>query len=139
MGRSLLAIAISFVAIAALTLGTDFALRAAVPSLYEANGGTFSAPVLMLMLAYVGMYAVGGCYVCAALAPSHPRVHAAVLGVLGLGATVWASVQQWELRPAWYHVVSIALVLVYAGLGGQLRIMQLDQQQPKRIGGARHA
>lgn len=139
MGRSLMAIAVAFVAIAALTLGTDVALRAAVPSLYEANGATFSAPVLLLMLAYVGMYAVGGCYLCAALAPSHPRVHAALLGMLGLGATVWASLRHWELRPTWYHIVSMALVLVYAGVGGQLRVMQLELQQPKRIGGARHA
>jgi drug/metabolite transporter (DMT)-like permease len=139
MGRSLFAIATGFVLIAALTLGTDLALHAAVPSLYDASGATQSAPVLLLMMAYVALYAVGGCYLCARLAPSHPRVHTALLGVLGLAATTWASLQQRELRPAWFHVVSILLVMVYAMLGGQLRVMELEQRPSHRLGAARAA
>lgn len=139
MGRSLFAIATGFVLIAACTLGTDFALHVAVPSLYDANGGTQSAPVLLLMMAYVALYAVGGCYLCARLAPSRPLLHTALLGGLGLVATIWASVQQWELRPSWFHLLSILLVMVYALIGGQLRVLELEQRPTRRFGAARTA
>ena len=139
MGRSLLAIATGFVLIAACTLGTDYALHVAVPSLYDGNGATQSAPVLLLMMAYVALYAVGGCYLCARLTPSRPRVHTIVLGLLGVVATTWASVQHWELRPAWFHVLSIVLVMVYALIGGQLRVIELEQRPARRLGAARPA
>ncbi|MBY0490685.1 MAG: hypothetical protein K2R93_12660 [Gemmatimonadaceae bacterium] len=139
MGRSLFAIATGFVLIAALTLGTDLALHVAVPSLYDANGGTQSAPVLLLMMAYVALYAIGGCYLCARLAPSHPRVHTTMLGVLGLIATTWAGMHQWDLRPSWFHVLSIVLVMVYATIGGQLRVMELEQRPARRLSAARAA
>lgn len=139
MGRSLFAIATGFVLIAACTLGTDYALHVAVPSLYDANGGTQSAPVLLLMMAYVALYAVGGCYLCARLAPSRPRLHTALLGILGLLATTWASLYQWELRPPWFHFLSILLVMVYAMIGGQLRVAELDQRPSRRLGAAHPA
>lgn len=139
MGRSLFAVAAGFILIAALTLGTDVALRVAVPSLYDANGATNSAPVLLLMMAYVALYAVGGCYACARLAPSRPLLHALVLGVLGLGATIGASVLRWELRPTWYHILSIGLVLVYAVIGGQLRVLEVARVTAHPFGRPRPA
>lgn len=134
MSRSLFAVVSGFAVIATLTLGTDLALRSAVPSLYDANGATRSAPLLLLMMAYVALYAVGGCYLCARLAPARPRLHTAALGVLGLVTTTWASLQQWDLRPSWFHLVSIALVMVYAMIGGQLRVRELDRRPPHRLG-----
>jgi hypothetical protein len=139
MGRSLFAIAMGFVLIASLTLGTDVALRIAVPSLYDATGATQSAPVLLLMMAYIAMYAVGGCYWCARLAPSRPLLHACLLGVLGLVATIGASIYRWDLRPSWFHVVSVALVMVYAFIGGQLRVLELSGRPARPMGAPRTA
>jgi hypothetical protein len=59
--------------------------------------------------------------------------------VLGLIATGWATAQQWPLRPAWFHLLSLLLVMVYAAIGGQLRVMELEQRPARRLRAARAA
>jgi hypothetical protein len=136
MGRSLLAIATGFILIAALSIGTDVALMAAMPSLYEADGSTTSLPVLLLTIAYVGLYATGGCYLSARLAPAHPMRHALILGVLGLIFNIAGSVSRWNMAPAWYHLTSIALVMCYAVIGGRLREQELASRAGAGLSGA---
>jgi hypothetical protein len=139
MGRSLFAIAVGFILIAALSIGTDVVLMTAMPSLYEANGSTTSLPVLLLTIAYVGLYATGGCYLCARLAPSRPMRHALVLGALGLAFGVVGSITRWNMAPAWYHVLSMGLVMVYAWIGGWLREQELASQRANGLTGVRPA
>jgi hypothetical protein len=95
--------------------------------------------VLLLMMAYIAMYAVGGCYVCARLAPSRPLLHACLLGVLGLVATIYASWYSRELRPGWFHIVSVCLVMVYAVIGGQLRVMEVAKRSSRSFTSPRTA
>ncbi|CAA9303943.1 MAG: hypothetical protein AVDCRST_MAG40-543, partial [uncultured Gemmatimonadaceae bacterium] len=118
---SIVAVAVGFVLIAALAFGTDALLRAALPGSFDASGRITSTPLLLLTLAYVGVYAVAGCYTAAALAPGRPMRHALVLGALGLVFTALGTAAAWHSAPAWYHAVSLLLVLPYAWLGGRLR------------------
>lgn len=125
MPRSVIAIVVGFVVIAAFAFGTDALLRAALPGQFDANGRVDSVPLLTLTLAYITLYATFGCYVTARLAPSRPTRHALVLGLLGLASNVVGTVQMWHTAPAWYHVAALALVMPTAWLGGRLRERQL--------------
>ena len=125
MGRSILAIVVGFLVIGALAFGADAVVRAAAPGAFDAAGRTDSVPLLLLSLAYVGVFATAGCYLTARLAPDRPMRHALILGLLGLILNVVGSAQMWDSAPAWYHVVAIAMVMPYAWLGGWLRERQL--------------
>jgi hypothetical protein len=99
-----------------------------MPGAFDGTGRTESVPVLLLTQAYVGIFAVAGCYLAARLAPSRPLAHALALGVLGLVFNLAGSIAMWHAAPAWYHVVGLSLVLPYAWLGGRLREVQLATQ-----------
>lgn len=118
--RSILAIVVGFVFIAVLSFGTDALVRVSLPEAFEPSGRTDRLSILLLSLAYVGVYAVVGCYLTARLAPSRPMLHALVLGILGLIFTVAGTIAMWSMAPAWYNVLSLALVMPYAWIGGQL-------------------
>jgi hypothetical protein len=133
MSRSLLAVITGFLLIATLSVGTDMVLRMAVPSLFEVDGSTTSAPILLLTIAYVGLYATLGCYLAARMAPSAPMRHALVLGVLGLAFNVAGAVSIWAQYPVWYHVMSLLLVMVWAWLGGRMREQEAPQSSSRTL------
>lgn len=120
MVRSLVAVISGFVLIFALSLGTDLAIRAAMPALFEESGRTESVAILLLTIGYVGLYATLGCYLAARLAPRRPMTHALLLGALGLVFTAVGSSVSWDTAPAWYHVLSLMLVMFWAWLGGRM-------------------
>ena len=123
--RSILAVVAGFVVIGALSFGTDAALRAA-GVLPAATEPISSIPLLLLMMAYIAVFAIFGCWLTAYLAPSHPMRHALILGVLGLAFNLLSTAAVWNLYPKWYIVVSLALVMPYAWIGGRLRERQLS-------------
>jgi hypothetical protein len=53
--------------------------------------------------------------------------HAVALGVLGLIFSLIGAVMVWTTAPVWYHVVSLALVMPYAWIGGRLRENELER------------
>jgi hypothetical protein len=127
MLKSIIAVVAGFLMIAILSLATGEAVRALVPGAFDAGGGVDSIPLLLFSLAYVGVFAIAGCYVAARLAPSRPMLHALVLGALGLLFNIAASLAMWHTAPAWYHVVALALVMPYAWAGGRLRERELER------------
>lgn len=124
MYRSFIAVFTGFVLIALLSFGTDIALKMALPSLFDTNGSTSSVTILLLTIAYVGLYATLGCYLAARMAPTHPMRHALVLGGLGLLFNTVGAVYTWNSYPVWYHVVSLLLVMAWAWLGGRMRALE---------------
>ncbi len=120
--RSAVAIVTGFLVIGALAFGTDALLHELVPRIYDAAGRVESAPWLLLILAYVFVYATFGCWLAARLAPERPMWHALVLGVLGLLFNLAGTAAGWGTAPAWYHIVAIATVMPAAWLGGWLRV-----------------
>jgi hypothetical protein len=126
MIRSIVAVVSGFLLIALLSFGTELALMAAMPALFESDGSTSSVAVLVLTIGYVGLYATLGCYLAARLAPNRPMRHALGLGGLGLLFNIAGSWYAWAMAPAWYHVISLLLVMVWAWLGGRMRQQELS-------------
>jgi len=122
--RSILAIVAGFVAIGVLSIGTDAVLVAA--GVLPPHGQPVGNHLLLLAQAYVAVYAIFGCWLAAYLAPSHPMRHALILGVLGLAFNLMNAVALWNLYPKWFTILSLALVMPYAWIGGRLRERQLS-------------
>ncbi len=118
MGRSIVAIVIGFVLIGALAVGADAAFHVLRPGYFTADGGTTTPVALLIMLAYVFVFATLGCYITGRLAPNRPLRHAMILGVLGLVFNVVGTIRLWHTAPAWYHVAALLMVLPAAYLGG---------------------
>lgn len=133
MKRSVLAIAVGFVAIFVLATGTDLAMRALVPSAYGPGGRMTDVGYLLLTQLYVFVFAAFGCWLTARLAPDRPMRHALVLGLFGLGFNVAGTIAMWDTAPAWYHLVALALVMPAAWVGGMVRERQLGRG--RRAGG----
>jgi hypothetical protein len=127
MLRSIAAVLFGFLLIGALSIGADVVLRQAMPAAFDAAGRVEGVAVLLLMMGYVGLFAITGCYLTARLAPRRPMLHALVLGALGLAFNVAGSAALWETAPVWYHVASLALVMPYAWIGGRLREVELER------------
>ncbi|HEX2191368.1 MAG TPA: hypothetical protein VHG51_20825 [Longimicrobiaceae bacterium] len=127
MLRSIAAVVVGFVLIGALSLGADAVLKRAMPTAFDAAGRTDSVPVLLLVMGYVGLFAVSGCYLAARMAPRRPMLHALVLGGLGLAFNVAGTIAMWDAAPAWYHAASLLLVMPYAWVGGRLREVELER------------
>ena len=121
MMRSIWAVVAGFVLIGALSSGATAIMRAMSPALFDAGGGTRNVIILCLMTAYVGVFAIVGCYVSARLAPRHPMRHALILGALGLAFSLFTAAKMWDAAPAWYHIINLFLVMPYAWFGGRLR------------------
>lgn len=134
MGRSILAIVTGFLVIGALSFGADAVLRQIMPTAFDAAGRAGSVAVLLLTMAYVAVFAIAGCYLAARLAPNRPMRHALILGVLGLVFNIAGSVAVWDTAPAWYHVVSLLMVMPYAWIGGKLRENQLGARDRSLVG-----
>jgi hypothetical protein len=120
MGRSIFAILAGFVLIFALATGTNMLLAAVAPDTFPASGIVTNDVALVLTLVYVAVYAIGGCYLTARLAPSHPMRHALSLGVLGLAFNIMGVVMTWGQVPAWYSLTGLVLTMPYAWIGGRL-------------------
>lgn len=127
MARSIGVIVLGFVVIGVLSFGADAVLRSVLPGAFDAAGRVDSTPVLLLIILYVGLFATAGCYLTARLAPNHPMRHALILGALGLAFNIAGTVSLWNTAPAWYHMVSLVLVMPYAWLGGWLRERQVRE------------
>lgn len=130
MGRSVAAVVIGFVVIGVLSFGASAAMRAAMPGGFGPGGSTSEPAILLVTLAYVTLFAAGGCYLAARLAPRRPMAHALALGVLGLLFNVAGTVATWSAYPAWYHVAALLLVMPSAWLGGWLRERELGRRPP---------
>ena len=126
--RSAGAVLAGFVFIAAFSIGTDRLVRATWPSSIDAAGRIDDPMILLGTLAYVGVWAILGCWLTSRLAPSHALRHALVLGLLGLAVNVAGSMATWNAAPTWYHLVAIATTLPWAWIGGKLGVRQIRRE-----------
>lgn len=128
MIRSIVSIVAGFIFIGSLSFGADALLRSVMPGVFSATGRVESVPVLLLIILYVFVFAVAGCYLTARLAPRNPLKHALILGVLGLIFNVAGTIAMWNSAPAWYHLIALLLVMPAAWLGGTLGATQAKQE-----------
>jgi hypothetical protein len=128
VARSVGAVVVGFVFIAALSFGADAVIRVSLPHAYGADGSIASTAVLLASLVYMAIFAITGCYLAARLASHRPMEHALVLGALGLAFTVIAVIGMRGSLPLWYGAVSVLTVFPYAWLGGRLREVEMARE-----------
>jgi hypothetical protein len=119
--RSTVAVLVAFVAVAALSLGTDQVLH--MLEVYPPWGQPMHDPKLnLLALGYRLVYGVLGGYIAARLAPSNPMRHAVILGMVGFVVSAAGAVATipMELGPSWYPIALALTALPTAWLGGVL-------------------
>jgi hypothetical protein len=124
MARSILAIAVGLVFIAALSFGADALLRVSLPEAFD-GGRIENVPIPLFTMLYVALFAMTGCYLTARLAPREPMAHALVVGAFGVVLHVAALLSVREAVPLWYSAAGVLLVLPSAWLGGRLREREL--------------
>jgi small-conductance mechanosensitive channel len=127
--RSAGAVLLGFVAVVALSLGTDQVLHWL--AVYPPWGQPMHDPGLVLLaLAYRIVYTVVGSYIAARFAPRNPMRHALVLGVIGLALSLAGAIATipMHLAPNWYPIALVLTALPCAWLGGVLhRIRQAER------------
>src|SRR5213594_1528101 len=119
--RSVRAIALGFVTVVALSLGTDELLH--LLRVYPPWDQTMSGGLFGLATAYRIVYTVVGGYITARLAPQAPVHHALILGLVGLApglAGVMVAIAKPGLGPLWYPVALAVTGLPCTWLGGVL-------------------
>ena len=127
MARSILAVVVGYLLIAFLSVGGDALVHSMFPNAYGADRRLEDTGLLLVTMLYVAIFAILGCYVTARLAPRDPMKHALILGALGVVTQVAMWSVAWNTAPAWFHVVSLALVMPYAWIGGRIRERQLER------------
>jgi hypothetical protein len=120
-GRSAAAVAVGFLVVAALSLGTDEVLH--LLQVYPPWGEPMREPSLnMLALAYRSIFTVAGMYLTAALAPKAPMRHALIGGAIGtvIAAAGAIATTPMDLGPAWYPIALAVTALPLAWAGAAL-------------------
>lgn len=128
-GRSIAAVAAGFVAVAALSLGTDQVLH--VLRVYPPWGQPMPEPGLnLLALIYRSIYTIAGMYLTAWLAPHAPIRHALVGGAIGtvIAAAGAVATLPMHLGPAWYPISLVVTALPLAWLGGALHVRRVTNR-----------
>ncbi len=120
LGRSVAAIAVGFVVVVVLSLGTDEVFH--LLKVYPPWGQAMSDRLFGLATAYRLVYGVLGSYVTARMAPNRPMRHALIGGAIGTVIATMGAVATWthtEMGPHWYPVVLVVTALPCAWLGGK--------------------
>lgn len=121
-GRSSWAVAAGFLAVAALSIGTDVLLGLA--GVLPKVGTPLPEPMAAVALGYRTLYTIGGGYLTARLAPERPMRHATILGAIGTLVALAGLVATWgkDLGPAWYPISLVILGIPAARLGACLHV-----------------
>jgi hypothetical protein len=111
-----------------LSNGTDALLHAT--GIFPPLGHPMSNGLFIFATAYRTVYAIGGCYLAACLAPDRPMRHALILGIIGMVLGLVGTIATWnagpEFGPKWYPLALVLLALPSAWVGGKLREVQLS-------------
>ena len=119
--RSTAAVLFGFIAVVALSLGTDQVLH--VLEVYPPWGQPmYDTGLVLLALSYRCVYGVVGSYIAARFAPRNPMRHAMALGGIGLVLSTAASIATipMNLGPSWFPIALVLTALPCAWLGGAL-------------------
>jgi len=86
--------------------------------------------LFLLATAYRIIYSILGSYLTARLAPHRPKLHALILGVIGVLLSVAGALSTWnkgpEFGPKWYPITLIVMAIPLAWVGGKIRVKQLE-------------
>ena len=120
--RSTAAVLVAFISVAVLSLAVDQLFHEL--DVYPPWGQPMYAPGLnLLALSYRILFAIGGGYIAAALAPHSPMRHVRILAVIGsIAASLGAigAIAVGNLGPNWYPILLALTAYPTTWLGGAL-------------------
>lgn len=87
------------------------------------NQGFHVTWMVVTATVYRSVYTIIGGYITAMLAPTRPLLHAVILGVIGIVASIAGAIVMIPLNlgPAWYPIALVILALPCTWLGGKLK------------------
>ncbi len=117
--RSIGSVIAGFLIVVVLSTVTDLILEK-LGIFPPATGGLFITWMLGLALVYRTVYTILGGYVTAKLAPTNPKKHVLILGIIGTIAGIGGVVAGWNLSAHWYPIALAILAFPSVWLGGTL-------------------
>lgn len=121
MGRPILAVVAGFVTWTVIWLGSNAAIKSAMPDAYLEDGATSDTPILVGTLGVAILACLVSGYLTATILKRRSITVAAILGVVLLGVGVMVQAQYWNVMPMWYHLGFLFALLPFTVLGGLLR------------------
>jgi hypothetical protein len=120
--KSILAVVVGFLVVAALSVATDFVLEALGIFPPPSEQGLFIWWMLLLAFIYRSAYAVLGGYVTAMLAPQNPMKHVKILAIIGTIGGILGVIAGWNLSDHWYPIALAVTAYPLVWWGGKLRL-----------------
>ncbi len=124
IGRATLAVVAGAAVWAVLWIGGTRGGQAAFPDLLRDGQPVTHTGILLSLIGYSAVLSLLAGFVTAAAAGRAPRPAVWALAALQFTLGIIAEVSYWDLMPAWYHLVFLALVVPATVLGGLLRIQR---------------
>lgn len=122
MGRAIGAVIAGAAVWAVLWIGMNTVLPSVLPEIYVPGQRLEHVPVLLGLIGYSVVLSMLAGYVTAAVRGGpDPMAAVKALAALQLTLGIIAEVTNWDLLPAWYHIVFLALVVPATLYGGQLK------------------
>ena len=117
--RSIGSVVAGFLVVVVLSTVTDLILEK-LGVFPPTTGGLFIPWMLALALVYRTVYTVLGGYITSKLAPTNPKKHVLILGIIGTVAGIGGVVAGWNLSAHWYPIALALLAFPAVWLGGRL-------------------
>ena len=118
--KSIGAVLAGFVAVALLSVATDFIFETFEIFLGTVHPELYTSWMLGVALLYRSIFTVIGGYITAKLAPQNPMRHVYILVVLGLIGGIAGAVGGWHLGNHWYPVLLAITGPMFVWIGGNL-------------------
>ena len=118
--KSIGAVLAGFVAVAILSVATDFIFETFGIFPGTAHPELYTSWMLGVALLYRSVFTIIGGYITAKLAPQNPMRHVYILVVLGLIGGIAGAVSGWHLGNHWYPVLLAITGPVFVWIGGKL-------------------
>ncbi len=115
--RNLAAVALGLLVIGLGIYGAAAVAPLAFPAAFDARGYTTNTLALIVMLAITEVFTMFAGWVTARLVTDHLPGHAVMMAIVGLAVAVFVGAVRWSAAPAWYYLVSWALIPVAGAVG----------------------
>jgi len=115
MKRTIAGIAAGVLTTAVLALALDMVLMAIDP---ESMKPPMSTGVLISVFAGTLLATVAGGLVSGRVSRARPVRVATLMGIVGLVLSIGPTIALWDTAPLWYHVLTFALLVPAARVGG---------------------
>lgn len=120
-GRVVAAVAAGAIAWFLLWTGGNWVAQSTFPDIVDPTRRLDHVGALWGFITYSVLASLVAGYTTAAVARSAAAMAVGLLATVQLGLGIFFEVSYWDLMPAWYHLVFLALIVPATVYGGRLR------------------